>query len=91
MFAKILEQYSTRHPQEVLLVQLRWQGEADEVMIFKGFSSSLTRPTAYDPDVPIIPEDAEILAIARLQAPYQPHAPQYIAQGLTWEDFQKFT
>ena len=85
---KQLEAYSVQHPQEVLLVKLKIDDEFDEVMIFKGFSSSLMRSTAFDPDVPVISDRAEILTIDRLVAPYQPNAPKYIAQEITWEKFQ---
>lgn len=78
-----LEQYTIRHPQEVLLVNIRVNGEPDQIAIFKGFSSSLMRPTAYDPDVPVLPEDAEIFTIDRLESPFDPAAPRYIQQGLT--------
>ena len=46
-----LEQYTLKHPQEVLLVKAEVNGELDELMVFKGFSSSLVRSTAFDPDV----------------------------------------
>lgn len=82
-----LEIYSGKHHQEVLLVKLKIDDELDEVMIFKGFSSSLMRSTAFDPDVPVIPDRAEIITIDRLAAPYKPNQPQYIQQGITWEQF----
>jgi len=87
--AKRLEEYTiatikTRSP-EVLLVHLEIDGEPDQVIVFKGFSSSLSRPTDPDPDVPVIPEHAHIISIDRLQAPYSPTQPRYIEQGLTWE------
>lgn len=79
-----LEQYTARHPQEVLrLTATLPDGEADEIIIFRGFSSSLMRSTAVDPDVPILPPEAEIGAIDRLEAPYNPAAPRYIAQELS--------
>ena len=81
---KQLEQYTKNNPQEVLLIRAEINGEADEIMIFKGFSSSLMRPTAYDPDVPVLPDTAEILGIDRLHSPYISDAPNYIQQGLTW-------
>lgn len=84
-----LETYSSSHPNEVLLVKLEIDGELDEVMIFKGFSSSLMRSTAYDPDIPVISEQANILSIDRLTAPYKPNQPNYIQQALTWEQFQQ--
>jgi hypothetical protein len=83
-----LEAYSSKNPQEVLLVKLEIDGEFDEVMIFKGFSSSLMRSTAFDPDVPVISDRAEILTIDRLKAPYKPNQPAYIEQGMTWVQFQ---
>jgi hypothetical protein len=85
-----LETYSNQHPQEVLLVKLQIDGELDEVMIFKGFSSSLMRATAFDPDVPVISDRAEILNIDRLAAPYKPNQPNYLQQGIKWEQFQNY-
>ncbi|MEO0947034.1 MAG: hypothetical protein AAFY11_02605 [Cyanobacteria bacterium J06641_5] len=79
-----LEQYTLRYPQEVLLVSATVEGETDEIAIFKGFSSSLCRPTAYDPDIPVLPPEAEIVAIARLQSPYQPEIPHYLEQDISW-------
>ena len=83
-----LEQYTLKQIQEVLIVQAEIDGEPDQVMIYKGFSSSLMRPTAFDPDIPVLPKNAEILSIDRLQGPYTPDSPNYLAQGLTWESFQ---
>jgi len=85
-----LEMYSIKHPQEVLLIKLKIDGELDEVMIFKGFSSSLMRATAFDPDVPVISDRAEILNIDRLAAPYKPNQPTYLQQGIKWEEFQDY-
>ncbi|MFQ4143836.1 hypothetical protein [Chlorogloeopsis sp. ULAP02] len=85
---KRLEQYTTKRPQEVLLVRVEIAGEEDQIAIFRGFSSSLMRPTAFDPDVPILPEEANILKIDRVYSPYNPEAPRYIQQGLTWEHMQ---
>ena len=82
-----LEQYTLAHPQEVLLVQAIVDGEPDEVVVFKGFSSSLARPTAFDPEVPTLPSDAVITQIDRLKGPYQPDSPQYIEQGLSLKAF----
>jgi hypothetical protein len=84
-----LEQYTLKRPQEVLLVTAEIAGEQDELVIFKGFSSSLVRSTAFDPDVPMLPDEAKIVAIDRLVAPYQPDNIRYLQQGLTWEEMQK--
>ncbi|OWY68166.1 hypothetical protein B7486_27750 [cyanobacterium TDX16] len=85
---KRLEKYSAIAKQEVLIVTVEIDGVSDRIAIFKGFSSSLTSPTAFDPDVPVIPDTARIVAIDRVASPYNPQSPQYIQQGLTWEEFQ---
>ena len=78
---KRLEQYTIKRPQEVLIVTT---GEAaDQIAIFKGFSSSLMHPTAFDPDMPVLAEDATITQIDRVASPYNPANPSYIEQGLT--------
>lgn len=83
-----LEQYSLRCPDEVLMVAATVAGEPDQVMVFKGFSSSLMRPTDYNPDVPVLPMGTEIVAIDRLRGPYQPNNPEYLAQGMSWDEFE---
>lgn len=84
-----LEQYSEQHPEEVLMVTVKLESEIDQIMIYKGFSSSLTRSTAFNPDIPVIPDYAEILTIDRLKSPYIPDAPQYLEQGLTWTEMER--
>ncbi len=86
--SKRLEQYTLKKPHEVLIVEVEIAGESDLLIIFKGFSSSLMRPTAFDPDVPIIPTEAKIISIDRLSSPYNPDSPQYLQQGLTWEKME---
>ena len=86
---KRLEQYTIKRPQEVLLVTVEIGDERDEVAIFRGFSSSLMRPTAFDPDIPVIPEEAKLIRIDRLKSPYNPELPQYIEQGLSKEAIAK--
>ncbi len=83
-----LEQYTIKHPQEVLLITVNLEEEMDQLMIFKGFSSSLMRPTEFNPDVPMLSEKAEILSIDRLQNPYNPNNPNYIEKGLSWEEME---
>ncbi|AFY30794.1 hypothetical protein [Calothrix sp. PCC 7507] len=93
---KRLEQYTNKRPQEVLLVTVEIANtsaalnnhEEDTIAVFKGFSSSLMRPTAFDPDVPVLPDEANILSIDRVASPYNPEAPRYIQQGLSWESMQ---
>ncbi len=86
--SKRLEQYTAKRPQEVLLVQVEIEGDEDQIAIFRGFSSSLMRSTAYDPDIPVLPDKANILQIDRLASPYDPKNPRYIQQALSWESMQ---
>lgn len=85
---KRLEQYTINHPQEVLLVSVEINTEQDRIAIFKGFSSSLMRPTSFDPDVPVLPDTATILSIDRLESPYNPESPRYIQQGISREKME---
>ena len=82
---KRLEQYTAKRPKEVLIVIVEIADEEDTIAIFKGFSSSLMRPTAFDADVPVLPDEANILNIDRVASPYNPEAPRYLQQGLSWE------
>lgn len=83
-----LEQYTAKRSHEVLIVTVEIAGEEDKIAIFKGYSSSLMRSTAFDPDVPVLPNGATIISIDRVLSPYNPEAPHYIEQGLTWEGIQ---
>lgn len=83
-----LEKYSIKRPNEVLIVKVEVEGEPDEIAIFKGFSSSLMRHTAFDPDVAVLPDTAKIISIDLVASPYNPEAPRYIRQGLTREEIQ---
>jgi len=86
--SKRLEQYTIKKSQEVLIVTVEIDDEPDEIAIFKGFSSSLMRPTAYDPDVPVLPDTAKIITIDRIASPYNPDSPRYLQQDISWEDMQ---
>ena len=86
--AQRLEQYTAKRSREVLLVTVDINGEQDQIAIFKGFSSSLMRPTAFDPDIPVLSDRAKIISIDRVASPYDPQSPRYIQQGLTWETMQ---
>ncbi|MEG3848526.1 hypothetical protein QT971_14365 [Microcoleus sp. herbarium19] len=86
--ARRLEEYTIERSQEVLIVKAEIDGEFDEIAIFKGFSSSLVRSTAFDPDVPVLPPGAKIISVDRLQSPYNPNNPRYLQQGLSWETMQ---
>ncbi|MEO3704707.1 hypothetical protein [Trichormus azollae] len=82
---KRLEQYTVKRPQEVLIVSISIADDQDKIAVFKGFSSSLMQSTAFDPDVPVLPDKATIISIDRIASPYNPESPRYIQQGISWE------
>ncbi|ELR99439.1 hypothetical protein [Gloeocapsa sp. PCC 73106] len=81
-----LEQYSSKHPEEVLIVTIDREGMSEQIIIYKGFSSSLTNSTAFDPEIPLIPPEAKIIKIDRVKSPYQPDSPKYLQQDVSWQE-----
>tara|TARA_E500000178_G_scaffold160966_2_gene160677 strand:- start:4699 stop:4995 length:297 start_codon:yes stop_codon:yes gene_type:complete len=61
--------------------------EAFELVIFRGFSSSLTHPTAVDPDHPVLPAGSTIAAAELLQGPLTPGQEQVLSGPLPAEHF----
>jgi hypothetical protein len=86
--AQRLEKYTAKKTQEVLIVTVEIDNESDKIAVFKGFSSSLMRPTAFDPDVPVLPDTAKIITIDRIASPYNPETPRYLQQNISWEEMQ---
>ena len=83
-----LESISRDRPDRALRLHGRMgDGEALEVVIFRGFSSSLTHPTAFDPDQPLLPSEARIESAVLLQAPLNPAAEQVLAGPRSAQDF----
>ncbi|GAC1460499.1 MAG: hypothetical protein NVSMB70_06020 [Chamaesiphon sp.] len=85
MIERLLEQYTIEHPHEVLIVTAEIGGKEDQIAIFKCDSSSLMHSTAFDTDIPVLPDGAKITCIDRVLAPYNPKVPRYLQRGLTWE------
>lgn len=83
-----LEKYTEKRPYEVLLVNVQIGEVEDQIAIFRGFSSSLMNPTASDPDVLVLPENAKIVSIDRVASPYNPAEPRYIQKDLTSENME---
>jgi hypothetical protein len=80
--SEALEAYTRKRPAEVLLVRIVLEGGEEEVLVFRGASSFLTRATPTDPGEPVIPATARLLGADRLRAPYSPVDPQVIATDL---------
>jgi hypothetical protein len=53
--------------------------EPFELLIFRGFSSSVSHPTGFDPDVPALPEGTQIREAELLAGPLNPSSEQRIA------------
>lgn len=82
-----LEEYSKENPQFVLIVQATENSQDVEIIIFRGFSSSLTGATESDPDLPVLSSSGQILSIDVASSPYNPQEPAYIKQNLTPAQF----
>ena len=72
-----LEAISREHPDRVLRLRGELPGaggafEPFELLIFRGFSSSVSHPTAFDPDQPALPAEARIATAELLEGPYNP-------------------
>ena len=61
--------------------------EAFELLIFRGFSSSLSHPTGFDPDQPALPATARIAAAELLAGPLNPSQEQRLAGPVAVEHF----
>ena len=81
-----LEAISRGRPDRVLrlrgeLVSAGSLEEPYELLIFRGFSSSTTHPTGFDPDQPVLPEGVELRTAELLARPLNPSAEQVLAAG----------
>ena len=66
-----LEEFSRSRPDRVVRLTGELPGEGGfepfELLIFRGFSSSVSHPTAFDPDQPALPAEALVQAAELLQ------------------------
>jgi hypothetical protein len=85
---KQLEDYTIKHKNEALILTIVVDETEQQLVVFRGFTSSLTNPTPANPEDPVIPAGAELKTIDRVKAPFNPNNPNYIDRGLTWTDFQ---
>jgi hypothetical protein len=79
-----LEELSRSRPDRVLRLTGELPGDGGgmepfELLIFRGFSSSVSHPTAFDPDQPALPESARLMRAELLQGPLNPAAEQRVA------------
>ena len=67
-----LEERSRREPRRVIRRKGTTAGEPFELLIFRGFSSSTTHPTAFDPDASVLPPSTRLEQAELLQGPLNP-------------------
>ncbi len=74
--------YSTQHPKEILQVEVLSDGEEDLLLFYKGQVSSLIRATPADAGEPLWSETTQLVCLDRLQAPYDPVTPVFLAANI---------
>ncbi|XP_074586774.1 uncharacterized protein LOC141842624 [Curcuma longa] len=84
----MLEAYSAAVRDVALLVRAGVDDEEELLLIFKGFSSSLSSRTSSDPSKSVLPSRAVIQSIDIVKGPFNPSNIEYLERGLTWEDFK---
>tara|TARA_Y200000002_G_scaffold141216_1_gene116574 strand:+ start:456 stop:749 length:294 start_codon:yes stop_codon:yes gene_type:complete len=67
-----LEERTRFQPQRVVRLRGQVRDELFELLIFRGFSSSTTHPTAFDPDASVLPEGTSLDQAELLQGPLLP-------------------
>lgn len=83
-----LEAYSEGVRGQALLVNAAVDGELEVVLVFKGFSSSLSGRTAPDPAMSVLPERAVIQSVDVVEGPFDPSNIEYIEKDVPWEEFK---
>ena len=72
VIVRAIEERSRNHPDRVVRLLGSVGDEPLEVLIFRGFSSSTTHPTAFDPDASVLPEGTSLDQAELLQGPLSP-------------------
>lgn len=67
-----LEERSRLAPDRVVRLKGTVFNEPFELLIFRGFSSSTTHPTAFDPDASVLPDGTSLERAELLQGPLNP-------------------
>ena len=67
-----MEERTRLQPDRVVRLLGQVGDEPFELLIFRGFSSSTTHPTAFDPDASVLPEGTSLGQAELLQGPLSP-------------------
>jgi len=81
-----IEERSRDHPDRVVRLFGSVGDEPLELLIFRGFSSSTTHPTAFDPDTSVLPEGTRLDRAELLQGPLNPASETLLAAGMLPEE-----
>ena len=81
-----LEERTRLNPDRVVRLHGFVLDEPFELLIFRGFSSSTTHPTAFDPDTSVLPEGIRLDWAELLQGPLNPAGETRLAGPLNPED-----
>jgi hypothetical protein len=86
MLVRAIEERSRNHPDRVVRLLGSVGDEPLELLIFRGFSSSTTHPTAFDPDTSVLPEGTRLDRADLLQGPLNPSNVTLLVGGISPED-----
>ena len=86
VIVRAIEERSRNHPDRVVRLLGSVGDEPLEVLIFRGFSSSTTHPTAFDPDTSVLPQGTRLDRADLLQGPLTPSSETLLVGGMTPED-----
>lgn len=86
MLVRAIEERSRNHPDRVVRLLGLVGDEPLEVLIFRGFSSSTTHPTAFDPDTSVLPQGTRLDQADLLQGPLNPSSEVLLVGGMSPED-----
>ena len=81
-----LEERTRLSPDRVVRLHGFVLDEPFELLIFRGFSSSTTHPTAFDPDASVLPDGTRLDWAELLQGPLNPAGETRLAGPVNPED-----
>ena len=81
-----LEERTRARPDTVVRLRGSVGTELFELLIFRGFSSSTTHPTAFDPDASVLPEGAVLKQAELLRGPLNPVEESVLAGPMDPDD-----
>ena len=82
---RALEERSRSSPDRVVRLTGTVDAEPCELLIFRGFSSSTTHPTSFDPDAPVLPLPVVLENAELLEGPLQPEQVKVVLGPMTPE------